>query len=109
MSLSASRKSSTDACPPFVLPPHVHVPLSPSLCNSLTPLHPARGTSSPLQFPINASAHRPVLLEYVMNDKMKSNAQLEGAFEYLKKVGSTPVDRAALEAASGVGVVVSAD
>ncbi len=37
----------------------------------------------------------------------QSPAQLDGAFEYLRKVGTTEVDKAALEDASGVGVVVS--
>ena len=37
----------------------------------------------------------------------QSNAQLDGAFDYLKKVGTTDMDAAALEAASGVGVMVS--
>jgi hypothetical protein len=37
----------------------------------------------------------------------QSTPQLDGGFEYLKKVGSTDLDVKALEEASGVGVVVS--
>lgn len=33
--------------------------------------------------------------------------QLDGAYEYLKKVGSEPVDKAAFEEAAGVGIVIS--
>lgn len=33
--------------------------------------------------------------------------QLEGAFEALKRVGGEPLDAAELEAAAGVGVVVT--
>ena len=36
----------------------------------------------------------------------QSNAQLDGAFDYLTKVGGTDVDPTALEAAAGVGIVV---
>jgi len=38
---------------------------------------------------------------------LQSTAQLDGAFEYLKKVGGEPLDAAALEEAAGIGVVVS--
>ncbi|KXZ51794.1 hypothetical protein GPECTOR_11g237 [Gonium pectorale] len=59
------------------------------------------------KFPANALSHRPMLLGYVMCEHMKSNAQLDGAFEYLRKVGSTEVDKKALEESAGVGVVVT--
>ena len=38
----------------------------------------------------------------------QGNNQLEGAFEYLKNLGDSPVDIKALEESAGVGVVVSA-
>ncbi|KAI8472695.1 MAG: tRNA synthetases class I, catalytic domain-containing protein [Monoraphidium minutum] len=57
--------------------------------------------------PANALVHRPLLLGYVMGKQIKSNAQLDGAFELLKKVGPGDVGRPALEEAAGVGVVVS--
>ena len=37
----------------------------------------------------------------------QGNNQLDGAFDYLKKVGGTAIDTKALDEASGVGVVVS--
>jgi glutaminyl-tRNA synthetase len=37
---------------------------------------------------------------------LQSNAQLDGAFEYLKRVGPGEVSSAELEEAAGVGVVV---
>ena len=60
------------------------------------------------KYPSNALLHRPKLLAYVMKDMIKSNAQLDGAFEYLKKVGSMEIDSAALEEAAGVDVVIDA-
>ncbi|GIL78897.1 hypothetical protein Vretimale_110 [Volvox reticuliferus] len=59
------------------------------------------------KFPANALCHRPMLLGYIMCEHMKSNAQLDGAFEYLRKVGTTEVDKKMLEEASGVGVVIT--
>lgn len=38
---------------------------------------------------------------------LQGNNQLDGAFDYLKKVGGTTVDIKAMEEAAGVGVVVS--
>lgn len=38
------------------------------------------------QFPANALVHRGELLPYVTSDRIRSNAQLEGALEYLGKV-----------------------
>lgn len=61
------------------------------------------------KFPVNALVHRPKLLEYVMNEQIKSNAQLDGAYDYLKKIGSTGMEAAVLEASAGVGVVISAE
>ncbi|GFR51525.1 hypothetical protein Agub_g13941 [Astrephomene gubernaculifera] len=61
------------------------------------------------KYPANALCHRPMLLGYIMCEHMKSNAQLDGAFEYLRRVGTTEVDKKALEEAAGVGVVVTPD
>jgi hypothetical protein len=38
---------------------------------------------------------------------LQSTPQLDGAFEYLKKVGGESLDQAAFEESAGVGVVVS--
>jgi hypothetical protein len=40
------------------------------------------------QFPANALVHRAELLSYVTSDRIRSNAQLDGALEYLGKVRS---------------------
>ncbi|KAG2447630.1 hypothetical protein HYH02_007548 [Chlamydomonas schloesseri] len=61
------------------------------------------------KYPANALCHRPMLLGYIMCEHMKSNAQLDGAFEYLRKVGTMDVDKKQLEEAAGVGVVVTPD
>lgn len=39
----------------------------------------------PPQYPANALAHRGELLAYVTSDRIRSNAQLDGALEYLGK------------------------
>lgn len=39
--------------------------------------------------------------------RTQSNPQLDGAFEYLKKVAATELDVKVLEESSGVGVLVS--
>jgi len=39
-----------------------------------------------LQYPANALVHRGELLAYITSDRIKSNAQLDGALEYLGKV-----------------------
>ncbi len=111
----------------------------------------SRGSAAPdaplaaPQYPANALVHRPALLLYIVDERIKvrafaalqrkrrgrprppqppqhadpaarrpplpsaaqSNPQLDGAFDYLKKVGTTDLDGQALEEASGVGVVVS--
>ncbi|GAX82347.1 hypothetical protein CEUSTIGMA_g9776.t1 [Chlamydomonas eustigma] len=59
------------------------------------------------KYPANALVHRPKLLEYIMTEKIKSVAQLDGAFEYLKKIGTTDLDTAVLETFAGVGIVIS--
>jgi hypothetical protein len=60
-----------------------------------------------LQYPANALVHRPVLLRHVAEETIKSPPQLDGAFEFLKKLGPETLDGAAFEEAAGVGVVVS--
>lgn len=52
-----------------------------------------------------ARAFRSVALAFPLRS-LQSNAQLDGAHEYLKKIGATELDAAALEASAGVGVVV---
>mmetsp|Transcript_9586 Transcript_9586/g.20421 ORF Transcript_9586/g.20421 Transcript_9586/m.20421 type:complete len:801 (+) Transcript_9586:112-2514(+) len=61
------------------------------------------------KFPANALVHRPKLLEYIMDERIKANNQLDGAHDYLKKIGTTALDLTTLEEASGVGVVITAD
>ncbi|MEW5320129.1 MAG: hypothetical protein WDW38_011226 [Sanguina aurantia] len=61
------------------------------------------------RFPANALVHRPQLVKYVMAEQIKSTAQLEGAFEYLKKLGGVALDTSALEESCGVGVVVTGE
>ena len=61
------------------------------------------------KYPGNALAHRATLLDYIKAEKIKSNAQLDGALEHLAHVGPGALDAAAFEAAAGVGVVVSAE
>ncbi|MEW5304384.1 MAG: hypothetical protein WDW36_006995 [Sanguina aurantia] len=61
------------------------------------------------RFPANALVHRPQLVKYVMAEQVKSTAQLEGAFEYLKKLGGVALDTSALEESCGVGVVVTGE
>ncbi|KAL4447374.1 hypothetical protein ABPG77_007407 [Micractinium sp. CCAP 211/92] len=61
------------------------------------------------KYPANALAHRAELLAYITSDRIRSNAQLDGALEYLGKVGSEPIDVAKFEEAAGVGVEVTPD
>ncbi|GFH28877.1 uncharacterized protein HaLaN_27440, partial [Haematococcus lacustris] len=59
------------------------------------------------KFPANALVHRPTLLSYVLEEKIKSNAQMDGAFDYLKKLAAGSLNTAALEQSAGVGVEVT--
>ncbi|KAL6782008.1 TSQ1 [Auxenochlorella protothecoides x Auxenochlorella symbiontica] len=61
------------------------------------------------KYPGNALVHRKTLLEYITSDKLKSNAQLDAALEFLAQTGSEPLDAGALDEAAGVGVVVTPD
>jgi glutaminyl-tRNA synthetase len=62
-----------------------------------------------VQFPNNALEHRKQLLDMITSDKVKSNAQLDAALEFLGKLGPTPLDLTQLEEAAGVGAVVTAE
>ena len=59
------------------------------------------------KYPANALVHRQLLIDLISSGKVKSNAQIEGAFEYLSKIGAESADPAALEQAAGVGVIVT--
>jgi len=61
------------------------------------------------KFPANALAHRSVVISLILDESIKSNSQLDAAFDFLKKLGPEPLDTAALNSAAGVGVVVSLD
>ncbi len=53
-------------------------------------------------------ARQPFLPHACMHFSPQSTAQLDGAMDYLKKVGTVAIEKAALEEAGGVGVVVRA-
>ena len=53
----------------------------------------------------NAQQHRRILLEYVVNTKIKTTIQLAAAFNYISK--SANFDLAEFERVCGVGVVVT--
>uniref|UniRef100_A0A7S0NAU1 glutamine--tRNA ligase n=1 Tax=Pyramimonas obovata TaxID=1411642 RepID=A0A7S0NAU1_9CHLO len=55
------------------------------------------------KFPGNALSHRPFLLKYIIDGKLKSDPMVLGALDYLGKLGSEPVNVDAFEAAGGVG------
>ena len=59
------------------------------------------------KFPANALLHRKLLVDLIACGKVKNTTQIEGAFEYLSKVGAEAADQAALEQAAGVNVVVT--
>ena len=59
------------------------------------------------QFPGNALVHQQTLLDYITSDRIRLNAQLDGALKFLGALGSQPLDVPAFEEASGVGVTVS--
>eukprot|EP00201_Polytomella_parva_P009891 CAMPEP_0175064682 /NCGR_PEP_ID=MMETSP0052_2-20121109/15477_1 /TAXON_ID=51329 ORGANISM="Polytomella parva, Strain SAG 63-3" /NCGR_SAMPLE_ID=MMETSP0052_2 /ASSEMBLY_ACC=CAM_ASM_000194 /LENGTH=850 /DNA_ID=CAMNT_0016331077 /DNA_START=254 /DNA_END=2806 /DNA_ORIENTATION=- len=61
------------------------------------------------KFPANALVHRPVLVKYVTNESVKTVAQLDGAYEYLRGVGSEPITLDQLESSAGIGVVVTGE
>ena len=51
--------------------------------------------------------HRPKLLAYITGDQIRGNHQLDGALEFLAKLGPGALDAVALEEAAGVGATVS--
>eukprot|EP00210_Caulerpa_lentillifera_P001376 g1324.t1 len=57
--------------------------------------------------PAKALAHRKTLATYIKQEKIKSNAQLEGALEYLRKLGDTSFSTEDFEIASGVGIEIT--
>lgn len=61
------------------------------------------------KYPNNALVHRKLLLDLIAAGKVKTNAQVEGAFEYLSKTGAEPLDPKILEESAGVGVVVTSE
>lgn len=59
------------------------------------------------KYPANALKHRKVLVDMIMEGKVKSNAQVEGGFKYLSTVGGEELQVEKLEEAAGVGVEIS--
>ena len=62
------------------------------------------------QFPPNALPHRPALLDRIKDGRIATPKQLNAAFDHLEAVGGddgAPLDGGALDAAAGVGVVVT--
>jgi hypothetical protein len=49
-----------------------------------------------------------LLLNYIASDRIASNAQLDGALEYLGALGAQPLDVPQFEQAAGVNVEVRA-
>mmetsp|Transcript_551 Transcript_551/g.1641 ORF Transcript_551/g.1641 Transcript_551/m.1641 type:complete len:812 (+) Transcript_551:162-2597(+) len=60
-----------------------------------------------VKFPQNALVHRPTLLAYIADGRLKANNQLDAALEHLSAVAAGPLDAAAFEEAAGVGVEVT--
>ena len=60
------------------------------------------------KLPANALAHRGAVIASIMADELNSNAQLDGCFEYLKRIGSDAIDAAAFREAGGIGIAVTA-
>lgn len=61
------------------------------------------------KYPANALVHRPTLLEYIVSLKIKTPAQLEGAFSFLSSTASESFKLNEFEEACGVGVEVSVE
>ena len=59
------------------------------------------------KYPANALVHRPHVINMVVDGKLKTLQQMDAAYKFLKAVGAEPLDTAALDEASGVGVVVT--
>nr|P52780.2 RecName: Full=Glutamine--tRNA ligase; AltName: Full=Glutaminyl-tRNA synthetase; Short=GlnRS [Lupinus luteus]CAA62901.1 tRNA-glutamine synthetase [Lupinus luteus] len=61
------------------------------------------------KYPANALPHRPTLLQYIVNSKVKTTAQLDAALSFLSATGSENLDLNKFEEACGVGVEVSTE
>ncbi|AAG28798.1 glutaminyl-tRNA synthetase (glnrs), putative [Arabidopsis thaliana] len=59
------------------------------------------------KFPTNALVHRPTLLKYIVNSKIKTPAQLEAAFAFFASTGPEDFKLNEFEEACGVGIEVS--
>ncbi|XP_050935511.1 glutamine--tRNA ligase-like isoform X3 [Cucumis melo] len=60
------------------------------------------------KYPANALIHRPILLDYITSNKVKTPAQLEAAFSFFSAAGSE-IKLNEFESACGVGVEVSVE
>jgi glutaminyl-tRNA synthetase len=63
-----------------------------------------------MKFPLNALSRRPLVVRSVMENELRSNAQLEGTFEYFSTLGEDAQDEVDLNAyrqAGGIGVEVT--
>lgn len=58
-------------------------------------------------FPAAAMRHRPLLMDYILTDKIVTNDQCNGAMKYFKGIKDADVVVADLEKSAGVGIVVS--
>ncbi|KAK3245193.1 hypothetical protein CYMTET_45224 [Cymbomonas tetramitiformis] len=61
------------------------------------------------KFPPNAIVHRPTVVKYIKEEKIKTDPMVLGALEHLKKLGAEALDVTAFEEASGVGQEVTAE
>lgn len=59
------------------------------------------------KYPANALIHRPTLLRYIVESKIKNSTQLEASFSFLSNVGLEKFQLSDFEEACGVGVDVS--
>eukprot|EP00892_Ulva_mutabilis_P008053 jgi/Ulvmu1/561/UM001_0569.1 len=57
-------------------------------------------------FPVAAIRHRPLVMDYILKDKIITNDQLNGAIKYFKGVKDGDAVIADFEKAAGVGIVV---
>lgn len=62
-----------------------------------------------MQYPANALVHRKQFIQMIMDEEVKTNAQLEAGHKFLSSVGSEPLDIGKLKEAAGVGVEVTPD
>ena len=57
--------------------------------------------------PVSLQQHRDLLMEYILAGKLATNDQVAAAVKHVKSRPDGDVDRAALEKAAGVGVVIT--